>query len=202
MKKLRVCADPFPPYQYYKENGEITGSDYEIVKAALEKAGYETEFIIDSWDVIYSAFESGVNDVLFQAQDSPERIAKFKLSDKLRNADTDILTTNPRLAKLEKHVQLADYRIGVIKGFNNGPEIDELPDNCKFEYEGTPEVLEGLRKGETDFAVGDSGVVAYLKNKDDKFITVEKLRYSRPLYVMFNDAGVRDDFNAALKELK
>lgn len=202
MKKLRVCADPFPPYQYYDNNGQIMGSDYSRVKAALEKAGYETEFVIDSWDVIYTAFEAGDMDVLFQAQDSPERIAKFKLSDKLRNADTDILTLNPELANLENHSQLADYKIGVIKGFNNGHEIDELPSSCKVEYDGTPEVLEGLRKGETDFAIGDSGVVAYLSKEDDSFITVEKLRYSRPLYVMFNDSSIRDDFNAALKELE
>jgi len=202
MKKLKVCADPFPPYQYFDEEGQIKGSDYSRVKAALEKAGYDTEFIIDSWENIYTAFENGEMDVLFQAQDSPERIARFKLSEKLRNADTDILTLNPNLIGLERHSDLADYRIGVIKGFNNGPEIDELPDICKIEFEGTPEVLEGLRSGETDFAVGDSGVIGFLSKPEDNFLAVRKLRYSRPLYVLFNDETIRDDFNAALKELK
>lgn len=46
MRKLKICADPFPPYQYIDKDGCVKGRDYELVAGRLHKAGYETEVCI------------------------------------------------------------------------------------------------------------------------------------------------------------
>ena len=46
MTKIKVCADPFPPYQYVDKDGSIKGKDYELVVSRLRAAGYDPEVCI------------------------------------------------------------------------------------------------------------------------------------------------------------
>lgn len=84
MTRIKVCADPFPPYQYVDRDGSMKGRDYELVVSRLRAAGYDPEVCIAPWDRIYREFQAGEQDVLFQAQDSPERLEKFYFSKMLR----------------------------------------------------------------------------------------------------------------------
>ena len=59
MEKIRVCADPFPPYQYIDEDGQMKGSDYTLVMERLKEAGYNPEMKIAPWNEIYPEFENG-----------------------------------------------------------------------------------------------------------------------------------------------
>lgn len=200
MKKLKVCADPFPPYQYIDETGRMRGSDYEMVMDRLHRAGYEPEMCIAPWNEIYPDFEAGKQDVLFQAQDSPERLEKFYLSELLRYAETEVVTIKSDLLKIEDYAELEHYKVGVIADFANGPEIDSLPDFCKVKYAGAKEVLKGILHGEIDCGVCDKGVKEFLIQLMDNppdFYSIQKLTYQRPLYVMFRNKKHRDDFDAA-----
>lgn len=200
MEKIRVCADPFPPYQYIDEDGQMKGSDYTLVMERLKEAGYNPEMKIAPWNEIYPEFENGEQDVLFQAQDSPERLEKFWLSKLLRYAKTEVVTANPDLLGLESHKELENYKVGVIADFANGPEIDSLPDSCKTEYKGAKEVLEAIYQGEVDCGVCDSGVKEFLISlmaHPPILYSIETLTYQRPLYVMFRNQKHRDDFDAA-----
>lgn len=197
MEKIKVCADLFPPYQYIDEEGEIKGRDYEFVANRLRIAGYELEMWIGSWNEIYKAFESGDQEVLFQAQDSPERLEKFYLSKLLRYAVTEVVTMNQDMTGLEQHSQLQNYKVGIIGGFANGPEIDELPDSCKIPFAGTKELLEGIYSGQVDCGVCDQGVKEYLMADEPVLYPIAKLTYKRPLYVMFRKKEHRDAFDAA-----
>lgn len=200
MEKIKVCADFFPPYQYIDEDGKVKGWDYELIADRLRRAGYEPQMWIGPWDDIYEAFERGDQEVLFQAQDSPERLEKFYLSKLLRYAVTEVVTMHQDMLTLERHSQLQDYKVGVIKGFANGPEIDELSDECKVQFDGTKEILEGIYSGEIDCGVCDQGVKEYLLSGKNDLYPIEKLTYKRSLYVMFRKKKHRDAFDAAGKE--
>lgn len=197
MTKIKVCADPFPPYQYVDKDGSIKGKDYELVVSRLRAAGYDPEVCIAEWDRIYREFQAGEQDVLFQAQDSPERLEKFYFSKRLRYAVTEIVTINADLLALKEYAGLAGYKVGVIAGFANGPEIDGLPDSCKAEYPGTAQVLQGIYDKEVDCGVCDQGVKEYLMAGLPVLYPIPALTYKRPLYVMFNQEKQRDDFDEA-----
>lgn len=197
MTKIKVCADPFPPYQYVDQDGTIKGRDYELVVNRLYKAGYEPEVWIAPWDRIYREFRAGEQDVLFQAQDSPERMEKFYFSEKLRDAVTEIVTINPELIALTEYTGLTGYKVGVIAGFANGPEVDGLPDTCKVEFPGMAELLQGIYDKEVDCGVCDQGVKEYLMAGRSALRPIPALTYKRPLYVMFNQKKHRDDFDGA-----
>lgn len=197
MRKLKICADPFPPYQYIDKDGCVKGRDYELVAGRLHKAGYETEVCIAPWNQIYPEFESGQQDVLFQAQDSPERLEKFYLSKKLRDAVTEVVTADKTLKDIQNYSELENYRLGVIADFANGPEIDSLSASCKVEFPDAAAVLKGIYDGEVDFGVLDQGVKEYLMSDNVTLYPAPALTYYRPLYVMFREEKVRDDFNAA-----
>lgn len=196
--KIKVCADPFPPYQYVDANGQITGRDYDLVMSRLRAAGYDPEMCIAPWNQIYREFEEGRQDVLFQAQDSPERLEKYYLSKLLRYAVTEVVTAKQDMLKLTEYSMLADYKVGVIADFANGPEIDSLPDSCKVAFTDAKEVLRGVREGIADCGVCDQGVKEYLMAAKEDLFPIEALTYKRPLYVMFREKKHRDDFDAAL----
>lgn len=202
MRKLRICADPFPPYQYIDKDGSVKGRDYDLVAERLHQAGYETEVCIAAWNQIYPQFENGDQDVLFQAQDSPERLEKFYLSKKLRDAITEVVTIQEKLKDIQNYSDLENYRLGVIADFANGPEIDELSDSCKVGYADAAGVLKGIYEGEVDFGVLDQGVKEYLMAENIALYPVSALTYYRPLYVMFREKTVRDDFDKTGEEAK
>lgn len=203
MEIIKVCADPFPPYQYIDEDGQMKGTDYEMVMRRLRLAGYEPEMCIAPWSRIYPEFERGEQDVLFQAQDSPERLEKFWLSKLLRYAETEVVTMKSELQGLDSYKQLENYKVGVIADFANGPEIDGLPSSCKIEYPGAKEVLEGIYSGEADCGICDKGVKEYLRSHEENppvLYIADKLTYQRPLYVMFRNKKHRDDFDSVKED--
>src|SRR5699024_401445 len=54
---LRVCSDvPYPPFEYYDDEGNVVGFDIDIASAIADGLGLELEVIESSWD----GLESGV----------------------------------------------------------------------------------------------------------------------------------------------
>lgn len=204
MKKIKVGADPFPPYQYKAADGSICGSDHDRVVRLLKMVGYEPEVTIEEWPVVFGAMEEGSLDALFQVQDTPERLEKYYFSDLLRYAVTELITVDKNLTGLGDYADIAKegLRLGVLDGFANGADIDALPEKCKRYYADTPELLRAVAAGEVDLAVCDQGVKNYLSDKMgiEDFYVVETLVYKRPLYVMFCREADRDAFNGAMKK--
>lgn len=155
------------------------------------------DFRIGLWDEVSALFESGEADAMFQVQDTPERLEKYFLSDKLRDAVTEVVTVDPALTEMKSYGELSEIRLGVIAGFANGEEIDSLPVACKCPYDDTAALLKALDAGEIDAAVCDHGVRCFVSEDSDRFMAIEALTYKRPLFVMFHDRDLRDEFNAA-----
>lgn len=201
MKKIKICADPFPPYQYMNEDGEAEGLDYGLIRDVLCDAGFSTDIKIAPWNEVIGAFERKEYDVLFQVQDTPERREKYFLSYKLRDAVTDVVKAAGSDVQADSYDDLSGYRVGLIAGFANGEDIDSLPGDCRVMHEDTREMIDSLLSGKIDVAVGDRGVVKYLLGADENLVPIEALTYRRPLYVMFHDRDLRDRFNASLKKI-
>lgn len=186
---IKVGADPFPPYQYIDEYGRAAGSDYEEVSRIFQDAGYEIEVLIDDWSIVEEKFLSGELDALFQVQKNPEREEKFRFSSLLRNAVTEVITADKNL-NLRTYQDIIDkgLKLGVLKGYAYGKEIDELPLSCKQEYESSEKLLRAVADGEADTGVFDQGVKAYMMEKLglQGIYSIGELEFLRPLYIMYH----------------
>ena len=204
MHKLKIGADPFPPYQYYDEKGRIAGTDYEAVAKALRSAGYEFEMILDEWSSIEKMISNYKLDAVFQVQLNRERSERYYFSDLLRSAVTQTLTGDKSLIlnsceDIKKKCLIA----GVIENYSYGAHIDGIEDKFKKTYRTQEELLKDISLRAVDIGIFDKGVKEYLmgKNNIKNIYSIDNLEFKRDLYVIFNDKKLRDEFNAAFQRI-
>ncbi|MEH7253940.1 transporter substrate-binding domain-containing protein [Neobacillus niacini] len=200
MKKYLVGADPFPPYQFYNEIGVLEGSDYRQVDEIINKMGAMTEYILDDWSKIEKKLIDREIDMAFQVQKTPEREKLYYFSNLFRTAITTIISCTDEDIKSVEEIDLLNKKLAVIKGYKYGDRIDLLPERIKVFCNDQQEQVELVQKNKVDYAVVDLGVFEYQSQKSDfKGIKlVRHLDFSRPLYVVFNNPSIRDEFNRFL----
>ena len=154
---------------------------------------------------MYERFLQGEIEAVFQVQDTPERLAQFYFSQKLRDAETVVVTADAALTHLSSCAQVAENKLslGVIRGFTNGPEIDQLPEEIKCPYSTTAGLLQAVCSGQVQLAVCDKGVMDYLLPQLglSRPLLVQGLTFLRPLYVMFRTEQDRDAYDQAAAAL-
>ena len=200
-KTIKVGADPFPPYQYFDTDGNIQGSDYRHVKTLFESLGYEISITLKEWSDIEKMIDERLLDAAFQVQKNTEREGKYAFSSLLRNAETQVLTSKQSLTlDSMQDLVLQKCTIGLIEGYAYGNEIDCLPSANKKFYLSNLELLLGISNGEVDVGCFDKGVKEYLmeQNGINNIYSLDNLNFIRPLYVIFHDTCLRDEFNSAL----
>jgi len=200
MKKYRVGADPFPPYQFYNAIGVLEGSDYRTVDEIITKMGATAEYILDDWSKIEKKIIDKEIDIAFQVQKTSEREKLYYFSDLFRNAMTTIISFTDEDIKSVEEIALLDKKLAIIKGYKYGDVIDQLPERIKVFCHDQQEQVEFVLQNNADYAVVDLGVFEY-QAQEKEFKGVKILRhldFSRPLYVVFNNPSVRDEFNRYL----
>ncbi|ETI69457.1 transporter substrate-binding domain-containing protein [Neobacillus vireti] len=201
MKKYLVGADPFPPYQFYNAMGVLEGSDYSHVEEIINKMGATAEFILDDWSRIEKKLIDKEIDMAFQVQKTQEREKLYYFSNVFRNAVTTIISRTDEDMKFVEEIDLFDKKLAVIKGYKYGEVIDLLPERIKVYCNDQQEQVEFVMQNKADFAVVDLGVFEYqaLKRNFKGVKILRHLDFSRPLYVVFNNPSIRDEFNRYLR---
>ncbi|MDR2638381.1 MAG: transporter substrate-binding domain-containing protein [Helicobacteraceae bacterium] len=199
-KSLKIGADPFPPYQYY-DNGVLRGSDYERVKSAGEKAGFDLEFFIDDWAAIERRFEQKTLDAVFQLPKTPEREQKYHFSKLLRTGATEVVAANGAIDIAGiSDIQSKGYLLGVAEGVSYGAAVQALSDESKVVYSDNEKLLIAVAGQAVDFGIFDRGVKAFLAEKLSlsNIRAIEALTFNRELFIAFNDPAIRDAFDRYL----
>jgi ABC-type amino acid transport substrate-binding protein len=201
MKNYLVGADPFPPYQFYNELGVLEGFDYKRVTEIINKMGATANFILDEWSKIEKKLIDNEIDIAFQVQKTPEREKIYYFSNLFRNAITTIISSSEEDLKSIEEIKLLNKKLAVIRGYKYGDLIDQLPERLKVFCNDQLEQVEFVSQNIANFAVVDLGVFEYqIQDCDDKGIKILRhLDFLRPLYVVFNNPSVRDEFNKYLK---
>jgi polar amino acid transport system substrate-binding protein len=66
---LLICSDfPYPPQEFFDENGNPTGLDVEIGSEIANRMGLKVQFINSVFDTIIAAVTSGKCDIIISAQ--------------------------------------------------------------------------------------------------------------------------------------
>jgi polar amino acid transport system substrate-binding protein len=67
--KLLICTDfPYPPQEFFDENGTPQGSDVEIGSEIAKRMGLQVQFVNSIFDTIIAAVNSGKCDIIISAQ--------------------------------------------------------------------------------------------------------------------------------------
>ncbi|MDL2253048.1 transporter substrate-binding domain-containing protein [Ruminococcaceae bacterium OttesenSCG-928-I18] len=205
--KIKLTADPFAPYQYYDDSGNITGLDYELVRRAFEVTGHETSVSIMDWPLAEQAVLSGQAHGAFQVQPTAERMGLYHFSRLLRDAVTEIVSTRSDLT-LNAYQDLPGQcgTLGVIKDYCYGQFIDELDEIQKVPYENHEELLRAVYENQVDSAVIDRGVRIFTAAKlgIDNLSSYPALDFIRPLHVIFNleNKPLCSDFDKGLEKIR
>jgi polar amino acid transport system substrate-binding protein len=201
MKTLIIGADPFPPYQYIDEDGNIKGSDYDIVNNVVKKLKLKAEYIIDEWSIIERKLNQNEIDAAFQVQKTPEREKIYFFSNKLRDATTSIIAAKNDTQSNNLEELLEDgSKLAVINNYKYGDVIDNISQDKKITFLDLEKLIKAVDNEEVEYGVVDLGVYNYI-NKDETYENVklvDGLDFNRPLFVVFNDQELRDKFNQYL----
>ncbi|MCQ4924013.1 transporter substrate-binding domain-containing protein [Tissierella carlieri] len=199
MKKIiNIGADPFPPYQYYDEDGSLKGSDYENIKNKFENMGYEVNIVLDEWKIIEDNIVNKKLDAAFQVQYTKERESKYFFSNLFRNAITEVVTGNPEI-KINSYKEIEENKLtlGVIANYTYGDDIDNIDSSLKVSYKDQTELLKAINDKVVDLGIFDKGVKEYILEKEEfsNIHSIKALEFIRPLYVVFSNESLRNEWN-------
>lgn len=202
MTNLHIGADPFPPYQYYDEDGNLKGFDYERINSIVKSMGYDPIYSVENWPLIEKSFDAKQLDMIFQVQKTEERADKWVFSHKFRDAVTTFVTASSTMTVSS----VSDFpdkglSFGVIQGYQYGDMIDTVDASVKVPCQSLTDILDCILAGTISYGVADKGVFEYLQKKNPQYRglqIVEQLNFNRPLYVAFHDQRLRDQFNSYL----
>jgi len=207
--KLKIVADPYPPYQW-EESGILRGADYEIITEALRIHGIEAEITLHTWVECMKLMENQKVDGIFQIMRTPEREKNYLFSDILRTAETIFFKRKNSFFILKNDVdisiQIQGLKIGTLSGYSYNSFIDNLGSNVKKEVNSNQELLLGLQQKNFDLILIDKGVASYLIKKF-KLKNIEKsgeYLIKRNLYIAFQKKlkDIVTFFNTGLQRIK
>jgi polar amino acid transport system substrate-binding protein len=216
---LRVGWEPYAPYTYADEAGEVTGADIELIRALAGEVGCALDFAELPWARILREIENGTLDVSTSTSWTPERTAWAWFSEPYRETEMAIYVRRGEVGRfdLESLADIAEerFRLGVITDYYYGDEYQALTAEPRYEpwIEGATDYATNIRKligGRIDgYLVEDVGVMAAelarlgLADQVARYplpIKGEQLRFMLSRRTV--DAGIVAALDAALERMR
>lgn len=209
---LTVGSDiAYPPFEYTDEKtGKYVGFDVDLMTEIAKRMGLEVKFINTAWDGIIPGLMAKKYDVICSAMTiTEERAKQVDFSDPYFEAKQVIVA---RANSDIKGVQDLEGKVVAVQQGTTGDFaamrlVDEKGIKFKIvRFEGTPEALMAIQKGDADAAIIDN-FVAYLavKENPDVYKVVEDKEFAPEYYgiaVNKDNPGLLNKINEVLKEIK
>lgn len=211
--KVTVSINPdVEPVKFLDSDGNVTGLNPELLRAAGKVLGVEMEFQKGTFDAMVPGLESRRFDLVASIGDYQERQKKIDFIDYMKSGD-GILAS----AKLEKPVSapkdLCGLRIGHTRGTTQQGDLEAAAKACTDSGQQPVEVnayqdaaagVLSVQSGEADGFWGDLPAMLYNeKQKPDMFKVVHRAQDSiYGIGVSKDDTQLRDALRAALVKLE
>lgn len=206
---IRVVGDSWPPYvdKTLPDNGLAVA----IVDAGLRKSGYTPDFRVAQWSKALAGAKAGLYDVVAAIWYSDERNDTLLFSEPFLENRVYFVKRRGSPVRFSNLNELSAYRIGVVRDFSYGPEIDNLS-ALKIPNNYVVQMLLGVVSGSLDLAVVEERVALFEMNRymsnqaqDLEFVgqpvSVRGLRIAASRVYPGNEKLIAD-FNAAIEEMK
>lgn len=178
--KLVACMDmPYPPFQFFDEQGEPIGIDVELFTEAAARIGLEPVMQNSVYDTIIAALKTDKCDVIWADQlITPEREAELTMIPYWKSAEVFVVQKgNP--AGLLSEADLCGKSAGGQTGALEITALEEFSAQCEAEgnepidiqqFPKSPDALQALQSGHVDVYVTSIGTGSYMvKQSPDQF---------------------------------
>jgi L-cystine transport system substrate-binding protein len=161
---LKIAVEgTYPPFTYRGAGSALEGFDIEVAKALAAKLGVKPEFVVTEWSGIIAGLQEGKFDVIVnQVTITPERQKVLDFSQPYVFSAAQLI----QRAKDERQITaLADFtgdkKLGVTAGSNYHQMARAVSGINVKTYEGAPEKLGDLVRGQIDATIDDRLMVAH-----------------------------------------
>ncbi len=194
----------FRPFEY-REKGEVTGFDIDLMKAIGEELGREVVVQDMDFDALIEAVSTGTIDVVAAGMTiTDERKEKVDFSEAYFVADQAVLVRDNSDIELASPADIdsANFRIGVQNDTTGAFWVDDNASSATIKKYGKYiETIQDLENQNLDMIVLDKPVAeAYEKNRPTKMILVIPTDEAYGLAVK-KDSPLLEDINKALKKV-
>lgn len=195
----------FRPFEY-REKGEVTGFDIDLMKAIGEELGRDIEVKDMDFDALIEAVSTETIDVIAAGMTiTDERKEKVDFTDPYFSADQAILVREDSDITVDDPTEInsADYTIGVQNDTTGAIWVDENAAKAEIKKYGKYiETIQDLENMNLDMIVLDKPVAeAFEKNRPAKMIKVIPTDEKYGIAVKKGDP-LLEDLNKALDEVR
>lgn len=202
-----AVPDGFPTS--FKEDDELKGFSVDIIKAIVEEAGYEIEFVMTDWNGVLANLQSGKIDTASNFAATEERGQDYNFTAPYYSSKAAIATAedDDTLKEIE---DLTGKQIGNIMGTNFENVLKEQYPDLDYEpvtYESTDVIYTDAGSGKVDGIIhGREHLMAQISKRDLPLRIVGEPFGDQPVALPFkkteeNDAIIAD-LNKAIEALK
>ncbi|VWX33268.1 transporter substrate-binding domain-containing protein [Exiguobacterium oxidotolerans] len=192
----------YPPFTY-KEKGELTGYDIDVMNEVAKRAGYKVDYKAMDFKGLIPALDSERIDVIAnQMGITDERKEKYAFSDPYTVSGSTIIV-NEKTDDIKTLDDLKGKVVGSTQGSLYAKTAEDAGAKVKY-YKGANQVLKDLEAGRVDAAMNDRlFVLTELKKAGYKVKAVgETFDKNESGFMMAKDSKYAEDFNEALAEMK
>lgn len=192
----------YPPFTY-KDKGEITGYDIDVLNEAAERAGYTVEYEPMDFKGLVPALDAERIDMIAnQMSITPEREEKYAFSDPYAVSGAQVI-----VASDNEDIQGIDDLDGKVVGSTQGSVYAKLAEEAGAEvkfYKGANQVLQDLQVGRLDAALNDRLFILTELEKTGYNVKAvgDVFNKSEAGYMTRQDSDVLDKLNDALAEMQ
>ncbi|MGT2666679.1 amino acid ABC transporter substrate-binding protein [Streptococcus rifensis] len=210
---LGTNASP-KPFNYEDEDGNLTGYEFEVVKAVFEGLDqYELEYEVTEWSSVFAGLDSdryqlAVNNISY----TDERAEKYLYS--VPTASNPLSMIVPKNSEITGLDDIAGKSTEVVQGTTTATQLEKYneenpdsPTTINYTRDSIQAILNRLNDEQHDYKLFE-GIVAQTIADDqglDNLKVIDLPADTRPLiYIIFADGQeeLRDQVNERLKELE
>jgi polar amino acid transport system substrate-binding protein len=134
--ELRCGWEPYVPYQFAGDDGEVTGADIVLMRELAAAIGCDVVFKKLPWARQLLELENGAIDVVMSASWTPQRADYALFSVPYRRAKMAIFVRRGTVSQYPltalSQVPVIGFRLGVIFGYYYGREFEQLKQSPAF----------------------------------------------------------------------
>ncbi|WP_246836154.1 ABC transporter substrate-binding protein [Nesterenkonia sp. NBAIMH1] len=179
---LQVCSDvPYPPFEYYDEDGEVVGFDIDIAQAIADAMDKDLEIIESAFEGIQSGVSLNAEQcdlAISSISITEERQGNMAFSDPYLDDNLGLLAAAD--SGIESLEDAEGAQVGVQQATTGADEAQEMGlDTVEFVDSGL--LIQGLEAGQVEAAVGNISILGYQAGDSDEFEFVEEIETGEQL---------------------
>lgn len=210
--------DPWEPYQFENENGQVRGLDVELVRRIADAAGCSVSLHKGNWEALLNRLRHGDLDLLTGASRTEQRTDFARFSKPYREENFVLYVRADERHDYDAETLAAlldkDFRVGITSSYYYGERVSALQGEPEYSDSFVPAPVSELNYSrlldhQIDGFLEDPFVATTILRKkglEDQITEYPITMETGPVHLMFSresvGGGTVERFNKALAELK